>query len=56
MSQRFQHNLPNVEDYLHHRSPYLLVSEIGRIEAEAIQTSTLITGDDFRELPSFPAP
>ncbi|MFY9254138.1 MAG: hypothetical protein WAO83_11830 [Fuerstiella sp.] len=47
MSQRFQHNLPNVEDYLHHRSPYLLVSEIGRIEAEAIQTSTLITGDEF---------
>jgi 3-hydroxyacyl-[acyl-carrier-protein] dehydratase len=47
MSSLFQHNFPNVEDYLHHRAPYLLVSAIERLESEAIETSTLITGDEF---------
>lgn len=47
MSLVFHHNLPNVEDYLHHRAPYLLVSAIEQIEAEAIETSTVVRGDEF---------
>jgi len=32
----FQHRFDNVEDYLHHRDPYLLVQEIVEIEEQQI--------------------
>lgn len=54
MSAVFQHNLPSVEDYLHHRAPYLLVNRIERLEDEVIETSTLITGDEFFIAGHFP--
>lgn len=43
-----QHHLPNVEDYLHHRAPYLMVSGITEIGDRSIQTTTQITDEmDF---------
>ena len=36
-----------IEDYLHHRAPYLLVKEIVSIEPERIVTQSTITGDEF---------
>lgn len=46
MSSIFRHDLKNVEDYLHHRSPYLLVGEIESILDQSVRTSTSITGDE----------
>ena len=45
--QYYQHDLNSVEDYLHHRSPYLLVDRIVSVTAKEIQTEKLITGDEF---------
>lgn len=41
-----RHDLPNVEDYLHHRAPYLMVSAIRSIGDRSIETSSLVTGDE----------
>jgi len=49
-----RHDLPNVEDYLHHRSPYLMVSAIRSIGDQSIQTSSLVTGDEFFIAGHFP--
>jgi len=38
----FHHDLPSVEDYLHHRTPYCLVQQICEISESSIQTSTCI--------------
>ncbi len=46
MPSVFQHQFENVEDYLHHRAPYLLVGSIGEIADRAITTSTKITGQE----------
>ena len=46
MSTFFHHNFKNVEDYLHHRAPYLLVSEIEAIRVSSIETSTRISGEE----------
>ncbi len=43
-----QHHFPNVEDYLHHRAPYLMVGGIAEIGDRSIQTTTRITDEmDF---------
>ncbi len=54
MTAIFQHNFENVEDYLHHRSPYLMVDEIHQIERRRIQTSTGITGEEHYISGHFP--
>lgn len=54
MSAVFQHDFPHVEDYLHHRAPYLLVSKIESLAEVAIQTSTSITGEEFFMCGHFP--
>lgn len=41
----FQHRFDNVEDYLHHRSPYLLVSEIVEIQDRQIHTRHSVSQD-----------
>ena len=54
MAAVFQHTFENVEDYLHHRAPYLMVDEIHRIESRCIQTSTGITGEEHYISGHFP--
>jgi len=39
--QYYEHDLNSVEDYLHHRSPYLLVDRIVSVTAKEIQTEKL---------------
>lgn len=46
-AQVYHHEFANVEDYLHHRPPYLLVSEIQSIGDREIDTVTQITGDEY---------
>jgi len=35
----FQHRFDKIEDYLHHRAPYLLVEEIVEIQNSKIHTA-----------------
>ncbi len=50
----FHHNFDKVEDYLHHRAPYLMVSAIERISDRSIETFTKVTGDEHFFLGHFP--
>ncbi len=50
----YQHRFGNVEDYLHHRPPYLLVDRIVSIELKTIVTETTIGGDEFFMAGHFP--
>lgn len=43
----YQHEFDRIEDYLHHRAPYLLVKEIVSISDQEIFTKAKITGDEF---------
>ena len=45
--QYHQHRFEKIEDYLHHRPPYLLVEEIVGIGESDIQTSRTISGEEF---------
>ena len=47
MTSYFQHDFANVQDYLHHRPPYLLVDRILSITEQHIETETTITGNEF---------
>ncbi|MFK7765849.1 MAG: 3-hydroxyacyl-ACP dehydratase FabZ family protein [Mariniblastus sp.] len=50
----FEHKFDKVEDYLHHRSPYLLVEKIKSIEPTEIVAETKLTGDEFFIAGHFP--
>jgi 3-hydroxyacyl-[acyl-carrier-protein] dehydratase len=50
----YQHRFENVEDYLHHRSPYLLVDAIESIDERSIQASSLVKEDAFYIQGHFP--
>lgn len=50
----YHHQFDRIEDYLHHRAPYLLVKEIVSIEDGEIVTSTSIGGDEFFIAGHFP--
>ncbi len=54
MAQVYQHNFKNVQDYLHHRPPYLMVGSIQSIGDRSIETSTHVTGDEFFLVGHFP--
>lgn len=43
----FQHRFENIEDYLHHRPPYLLVQEIVEIQPQQIVTRHRISAEAF---------
>jgi 3-hydroxyacyl-[acyl-carrier-protein] dehydratase len=45
--QRYQHRFEKVEDYVHHRPPYLLVDTIVSIEPTEIVTERNISGEEF---------
>lgn len=42
-----QHRFENIEDYLHHRQPYLLVESIESIQDESITTRATVSEDFF---------
>lgn len=43
----YQHEFDRIEDYLHHRTPYLLVKDIVSISDREVVTQAKITGDEF---------
>ncbi len=47
MTQYYRHEFAEVEDYLHHRPPYLLVDRIVSIDDQKIETEKTITGKEF---------
>ena len=50
----YQHSFDAIEDYLHHRSPYLLVQNIVEINDQKIVTEATIKGDEFFIAGHFP--
>jgi len=50
----YQHRFDSIEDYLHHRSPYLLVQNIVEISDQKIVTEATIKGDEFFIAGHFP--
>ena len=56
----YKHVFQNVEDYLHHRPPYLLVDRIVSCDESEVQTEKHVTGDEsfihghFPGAPIFP--
>jgi 3-hydroxyacyl-[acyl-carrier-protein] dehydratase len=49
-----RHVFPSIEQYLHHRPPYLLVDEIVELSANGIVTRKRVTGDEFFLAGHFP--
>lgn len=45
--QLYQHQFATVEEYLHHRPPYLMVDAIRSCSPTQIVTEKLVTGDEF---------
>ena len=43
----FQHRFENIEDYIHHRAPYLLVNEIVQVQDNQIHTRHTVSEDAF---------
>ena len=50
----YQHEFASVEDYLHHRQPYLMVGSIQLIGDLSIETSTHVTGAEYFLAGHFP--
>ena len=50
----YKHDFDSIEDYLHHRSPYLLVQNILEISPQKIVAETKISGDEFFIAGHFP--
>ena len=50
----YQHDFNRVEDYLHHRPPYLLVDRIVSLEATSIVTERTIGAEEFFMRGHFP--
>ncbi len=50
----YQHEFESVEDYLHHRPPYLLVERIIDIQPTEIVTQMTLTGQEFFLTGHFP--
>ena len=47
MTKFHQHSFDQIEDYLHHRPPYLLVERIVEVSAQEIKTEKTVTGNEF---------
>lgn len=50
----FKHRFDHVEDYLHHRHPYLMVRSIDTITDGSVETSMQVTGEEFFMKGHFP--
>ncbi len=46
MTRFYHHEFEHVEDYLHHRPPYLMVDRILSIDDRAIETVKRVTGEE----------
>lgn len=54
MINYYQHDFESVEQYLHHRPPYLMVDRIAAIEATSVQTEKLVSTKDYFMAGHFP--
>lgn len=54
MPEFYQHEFASVEDYLHHRPPYLLVDRIVSLSERQVVTEKMVTGDEFFLAGHFP--
>lgn len=52
--KRYQHRFESVQDYLHHRAPYLLVDRILELDSDRVVTETTVRGDSFYGQGHFP--
>jgi 3-hydroxyacyl-[acyl-carrier-protein] dehydratase len=52
--QHYQHSFDTVEQYLHHRPPYLLVERINSCSPSEIVTEKKVNGDEFILTGHFP--
>ena len=43
----FHHDFDNVEKYLHHRKPYLLIDSVVSVDESSVVTAAKISGDEF---------
>ena len=43
----YQHQFDSIEDYLHHRSPYLLIDDIQSVTEESILAAATVKDDSF---------
>ena len=50
----YRHEFDRVEDYLHHRDPYLLIKEIVSVSDQEVITKAKISGDEFFIAGHFP--
>ena len=50
----YPHSFDSIEDYLHHRSPYLLVQNIVEISDQKIVAEATVKGDEFFIAGHFP--
>lgn len=50
----FQHRFEEVQNYLHHRSPYLMVDRVISIESNEILSEKTVSGDEFFMKGHFP--
>lgn len=53
-SNTYQHEFSKVEDYLHHRAPYLMVGAVIKIRDRSVETCTHVTGDEYFFAGHFP--
>ena len=44
---RYQHRFEHVEDYLHHRPPYLMIDSIDHIAGRVVTATKRLRGDEF---------
>ena len=54
MTEYYQHEFERIEDYLHHRPPYLLIDQIVSVTNEQIETSATVRQDTFYGTGHFP--
>ena len=53
-TKSYRHRFAAVEDYLHHRPPYLLVDRIAELGEDSIITETKMTGEEYFTRGHFP--
>lgn len=54
VSALFKHRFEKIEDYLHHRSPYLLIDRISDLRENLVQTERIVEPDSFFIAGHFP--
>ena len=47
MTAEHHHHFDRVEDYLHHRPPYLMIDRVISVDETSVETEKRITGEEF---------